>query len=322
MAVYYHSLTLPWTLSSEDERRFRSILTWSLAIGLLFSVAMPYLPVPQTAKDEIVEVPPRLAKLILERREPPPPPPRVEAPKPKPKPKQEAKPKPKPKPKPKKEQPKKLVKKTPPKKPVNTVKQAKEKAKRSGILAFQDTLSDLRENTAVNKVNKTGRLSSSGQTARKVERSMITSKQVAGSSGGINTAKLSRDTGDVGLVEHSTARVSSPVKAVGGESRQGRKGKGASRSMEDIQVVFDRNKGVIYSMYNRALRKDPSLQGKLVLRLTISPSGKVVTCELVSNELGSPELGRKVVQRVKLFNFGAKNVEEVTVTYPIDFLPA
>jgi protein TonB len=320
VAVYYHSLALPWTFSAEDERRFRSILIWSLAIGLLLSVATPYLPVPQVAKDEVVEVPPRLAKLILERKEPPPPPPRVEAPQPKPKPKQEAKPRPKPKPK--KERPKKLVKKTPPKTPVNTVRQARDKAKRSGILAFQDTLADLRENSAVNKVNKTGRLSTSGQTVHKVERSMITSKQVAASSGGINTAKLSRDTGDVGLVEHSTARVSSPVKAVGSENRQGRKGKGASRSMEEIQVVFDRNKGVIYAMYNRALRKDPSVQGKLVLRLTISPSGKVITCELVSNELGSPELGRKVVQRVKMFSFGAKDVEEVTVTYPIDFLPA
>ena len=87
-------------------------------------------------------------------------------------------------------------------------------------------------------------------------------------------------------------------------------------------MVFDRNKGVIYAMYNRALRKDPSLQGKLVLRLTISPSGKVITCELVSNELGSQALGQKVVQRVKLFNFGAKDVDEMTVTYPIDFLPA
>ena len=87
-------------------------------------------------------------------------------------------------------------------------------------------------------------------------------------------------------------------------------------------MVFDRNKGAIYAMYNRALREDPSLQGKLVLRLTISPSGKVITCELVSNELGSQELGRKVVQRVKLFSFGAKDVDEMTVTYPIDFLPA
>ena len=31
---------------------------------------------------------------------------------------------------------------------------------------------------------------------------------------------------------------------------------------------------------------------------------------------------QKISQRVKLFNFGSKDVDEVTITYPIDFLPA
>ena len=87
-------------------------------------------------------------------------------------------------------------------------------------------------------------------------------------------------------------------------------------------MVFDRNKGSIYSVYNRALRKDPTLQGKVVLRLTIAPSGKVTLCELVSSELHDPALGEKISRRVKLFDFGAKDVEEITITYPIDFLPA
>ena len=87
-------------------------------------------------------------------------------------------------------------------------------------------------------------------------------------------------------------------------------------------MVFDRNKGAIFSVYNRALRKDPTLQGKIVLELTIAPSGKVTRCVLVSNELQDPVLGKKISQRVKLFNFEAKDVSEVTITYPIEFLPA
>ncbi|HHH45252.1 MAG TPA: energy transducer TonB, partial [Gammaproteobacteria bacterium] len=73
---------------------------------------------------------------------------------------------------------------------------------------------------------------------------------------------------------------------------------------------------------NRALRKDPTLQGKLVIRLTIAPSGKVTSISMVSSELGDPQLERKLVQRIKLFNFGAKAVDSVTITYPIEFLPA
>jgi hypothetical protein len=87
-------------------------------------------------------------------------------------------------------------------------------------------------------------------------------------------------------------------------------------------MIFDRNKGSIYSVYNRALRKDPSLKGKIVLRLTIAPSGKVTRCDLVSSELADPALGKKIASRVKLFDFGDKDVTEITITYPIDFLPA
>ncbi len=75
-------------------------------------------------------------------------------------------------------------------------------------------------------------------------------------------------------------------------------------------------------MYNRALRVDPTLEGKLVLRLTIAPSGQVTFCEVVSSELDDPELEEKLVQRVKLFRFEAKDVEPITTTKPIDFFPA
>jgi TonB family protein len=67
---------------------------------------------------------------------------------------------------------------------------------------------------------------------------------------------------------------------------------------------------------------DPTLEGKLVLRLTISPNGEVTACEVVSSELGDPELERKLVQRVMLFRFDSKDVEPVTTTKPIDFFPA
>ena len=92
--------------------------------------------------------------------------------------------------------------------------------------------------------------------------------------------------------------------------------------MEELRLVFDKNKRAIYMLYNRALRKDPSLQGKVVLELTIAPSGRVTHCRVVSSEINSSELVRKLVARVKLFNFGAKNVGVMRVNYPIDFFPS
>jgi len=59
-----------------------------------------------------------------------------------------------------------------------------------------------------------------------------------------------------------------------------------------------------------------------VLELTIASDGSVSRCEVVSSELNDPELERKLVARIKLFRFEAKDVGTITVTKPIDFFPA
>ena len=99
-------------------------------------------------------------------------------------------------------------------------------------------------------------------------------------------------------------------------------GAAPSRSREEIELVFDKNKGSIFALYNRALRRNPALQGKLVLQLTIAPSGAVTAVEILSSELDDEEMQRKLVQRIKMFQFEEKDVATVTTTKPIDFFPA
>ena len=201
---------------------------------------------------------------------------------------------------------------------------AREKAKVAGLLPFAEQLADLRDNTALDKLDQADKLGGAEGEAPRAERSLITSK-VGSGSGGINTASLSRNTGGSGLAGRTTTQVAAPVAEFGtgggGARRTGESNKG-SRSREEIEMVFDRNKGAIYALYNRALRRDPTLEGKLVLRLTIAPDGAVTFCEVVSSELGNEELERKLVQRVLLFRFDAKDVEAITTTKPIDFFPA
>jgi hypothetical protein len=61
----------------------------------------------------------------------------------------------------------------------------------------------------------------------------------------------------------------------------------------------------------------------MILRITIEPDGQVSACKVESTDLGSPALVAEVVDRVKKFNFGAKDgVPRVSILYPIDFLPA
>lgn len=303
-AIYYHSPELPWTLSEDEELRYRKILKRALLLFLLLSIVMPFLPVPQMSRERVEELPPRLAQLLLERQQTPPPVPVVKTPQP-----VDKKPEP--------------VKKAQPKKPERTVEAARAKAQRSGLLAFKEDLADLRANPTTTKLEKAQLAKGPGTGSapgRASERALITSSATGGS-GGINTAKLSRDTGGGGLGGRTTTRVTSSVGESGGGVRRGASGI-AGRSLEEIKLVFDRNKGAIYTIYNRMLRNDPALQGKVVLKLTIAPSGQVLDCKIVSSELRSPELERKLVARIKQFDFGAKKVDTMVVTYPIDFLPS
>ena len=144
-------------------------------------------------------------------------------------------------------------------------------------------------------------------------------------SGGIDTSQLGSGVGQSSLAGRQSTQVESPVDMVAragpGKGSRGGSGK-PSRTYEEVSLVFDRNKGAIYSLYSRALRKDPTLQGKVVLEITISPSGKVTSCKVISSELNNKSLERKLVARVKLLNFGTRKVEVMVVTYPIDFLPS
>ena len=87
--------------------------------------------------------------------------------------------------------------------------------------------------------------------------------------------------------------------------------------------MFDRYKDTLYRIYNRELRKDSFLKGKLVLQLTIEPDGSVSNCKVKSSELNSEELEKKIIARVMRFNFGKKkDAKPLTILYPINFLPA
>jgi TonB family protein len=63
------------------------------------------------------------------------------------------------------------------------------------------------------------------------------------------------------------------------------------------------------------------LQGKVVLEVTVAPTGQVPESRIISSELGDPELERKLVARVKMFQFEDKVVAVMTTTKPVEFFP-
>jgi TonB family protein len=316
----YRSFELPWTQSAEQERRFRRLVAVVLAAVMALGVIVPLLPVAEPPEN--AQPPLDLIEITLEKPPPRPvPPPEVmPEPLPKPVPKKAVPPTPKPAPV---VPPKPTPRPATPPKPTPT---ARERAASAGLAALSTELSALQDSPNVTSVMQASPTVTGTPTqGSRAERSLIT-KNAGAASGGISTAKISRGTGGSGLAGRNTTQVEGPA-AVGGSAAGGRGGKArggsgaGSRGREEIELVFDRNKGAIYALYNRALRENPALRGKVVLRLTIEPNGTVSACSIVSSELGDPALESRIVQRVKMFKFQAKDVAPMTTTKPLEFFP-
>lgn len=224
----------------------------------------------------------------------------------------------------------------------------KEKVGKAGILAFKDKFKSLAQDKVAPRLGADARYGAADDVGRPSSISSLTTS-TQGSSGGINVASLNRSVGGGGGggggggngsggrggsggggngggsgVGVQVGRATSSITAIGGDDRpKARSGPGAARTDEEIQIVFDRYKASFYRLYNRELRNSPTLRGQMVLRLTIEPDGSVSMCVLQSSDMDSPDLASQVVSRVKTMNFGPKEgVQAVTISYPIDFLPA
>lgn len=314
--LYAMDPVLPWAPLESEDRRFRRILIPVCVFTLLVGLVVPFLPVSAPEYEAVPVLPPRVAKLVVERQQqPPPPPPKREEPKP-------VESKPKAETKPKVQSPLRAKEQPQAKPEPQSVAKARERASEAGVLAFRESLSGLRQDDSLAKLEQQS-LSTGGGAAAKTERALVTSS-AGKSSGGIDTAALSRDTAGGGgrVSERKTTAVESTVGGAATAQVSPRTGLRATRTDEEIQLVFDRNKSAIYALYNRALRSNPALRGKMVLRLTIDGSGQVADVQVVSSELGDADLERKVVLRVKRFDFGTSNAGTITIQYPIQFFPS
>lgn len=90
---------------------------------------------------------------------------------------------------------------------------------------------------------------------------------------------------------------------------------------QEVNKVIGRRMGAIKGCYERALRRDPNLKGKLVIRFTISGSGRVTTARAVENGL-TPDVGDCVVSAFKRFRFPQPDGGSLTMESPFMFLPS
>ena len=294
---------LSWTASDEEDRRFRRILLQTLVVCMATGAITPYIKIPQPDNEVTDELPARRVRLLAE---PPGAAPRPVA------------------------TPAPAV--TAPQEPHTVPDQAavapsvtpRQKAAKTGVLAMRDALEELRVTTP-----KIGTASQQEEGPGQIpaatpQPSMLTANVTRGSKGIEGGVAHQSVLGATGLPDREDSRQATR----GYEGRVATRGQiaapplGVTRSEEEIQEVLDRNKGAMYTLYNRELRKDATLQGKLVLSISIAPAGHVTRCAILSSELGSASLEDQLVALVKRIDFGNKpDVPAVTTKIPIEFFP-
>lgn len=315
-AAYYEQLALDWKPQSKSDGPFKIITAVVVVVMMILGLIISSIDVPEQSRNARTPVPERIAKFILEKEKPKP---KVVKPKPKPKPKLQPKPKVKKLPEKKKDQ-KPLTK---------SQKKARKKAEESGLLALGNELADLMDTSDVSSMvgGKVKQSSAAATTAASHNKGLLTANASQGS-GGVSDSEYTASVGQTKLSQREITQVRQSLLSPEAQARaadakaKSRSRTGSVRAEEDITIVFDQNKSKLYSIYNRARRTNPGLKGKIVLAITIAPSGKVTNVKIVSSELNDKKLESRLVSRIKLFNFGAKPVEKVTVTYPIEFLPS
>ncbi len=82
--------------------------------------------------------------------------------------------------------------------------------------------------------------------------------------------------------------------------------KSESRDSDKVSEVVNGHNSSIQYCYQRELKQNPDLKGKLVVRFTIGPDGKIKDVKIISSTLNSPSIERCVLSRIKRWdNFGA-----------------
>jgi len=297
-------IILPWSNKRNDAIRLRAIMMTAIIVVVLLGYIVPRWEIPEPKRIEFIEIPERLATLIIKKAPPPPP---------------------------VAEQPTAEEADTPEEEP--TLEEKKSEDARNGVgkiglLAFSQEFAEIRNVLSDIQMGAQAKIitTAPAQRRRPSGRSMITSPlTLPGRSKTFVTSAHRIDAigDDNKLKKVEFSRIENTVVTAMDSKQLNRRTTAAKRSDEEIQVVFDRYKEALYRIYNRELRKNSFLEGKLVLQLTIEPSGKVSKVKIDYNELNSPELEKKILARVMRFNFGEKKgASPLTILYPINFLPA
>ena len=94
------------------------------------------------------------------------------------------------------------------------------------------------------------------------------------------------------------------------------------RSFESARWTFDSKRHDFHELYNLYLAKNPELEGRLILRLSIAADGHVEKTEIVRTTIDDTAFTTAVINEVNQIQFGRVSRPGLTVmTYALEFHP-
>jgi len=293
--------------ANQQDKTFSKILVTLLVVYLFFGLAVPFLERVEVTREIQEKIPAQLAKIILKEKQLPPPD------KPKEPIKEEVKPE-----------------DLKPEKPVEPPKTkraaAKQKAASSGLAAMKDDLFAMRDAFDITPSKKASLVKGNSEEV-KIKRKLLAS-QANKQSQSLSVANVGQTVQSDALSTKSTQTVRlAEEEVLAGSadeliSEGNDSGLSGQRSEVALRRTLESSKSRLYALYNRALRKDPFLKGKVIFEIEIQADGLISKVVIKSSQLNNKKLERQLTLVLKSIRFSPEEVDTVITIWAIEFLPS
>lgn len=126
--------------------------------------------------------------------------------------------------------------------------------------------------------------------------------------GTIDTASV--DSGSKGAGEEQAVKVNVRTGSLGSEGGVGQINNSA------VAAVFGRRKSAITACYEKELRRNQNIKGRITLRFTIGTSGRITSIAATQNTTGDEGIASCIISKVEGWKFDPPTGGAVTFTYP------
>jgi len=311
---------------NSTERLFKKMLQASLGFYLVLAVSVTLIHLPNALQQDVRNLPERVARLMLETSQPIPTPVQESAERVGPKPSKEP------------------AKETTKEKPATSrpsPQQLREVIKKTGLIAaliqeeksggldsvirnqrMKQVLSDTRLITAETSEPSRQAFKEFRPAAQGLSDQKLKDMANAARGDGVQLAKK-EGTSLPGISRHGGTQTGADLVQSRGQGGAVRVRGGASGSIDydAIARVVEQYKGGLIYLYNKELRKVPTLKGTVTVEFSIDSTGKVVEAHVVSSTMEYSPLEEALTSRILYWKFPKLHDSLIVVTYPFVFFP-